>query len=107
MVTHIAGERRLRLFENRVLRMIFRYRRDEVTGEWRRLHNEKLYAVHSSLNIIRVIKSGRLRWAWQVARMRERRGAVMILVKKREGSNHWKRLRSSGQDNIKMNLREM
>jgi hypothetical protein len=63
--------------------------------------------VYSSPNIIGVIKSGRLRWGWQVARMRERRGAVMIIVKKSERINYLKILRSSGQDNIKMNLREM
>jgi hypothetical protein len=60
---------RLRVFENRVLRRIFGPKRDEVTGEWRRLHNEELYALYSSPNIIRVIKSRRLRWAGHVARM--------------------------------------
>jgi hypothetical protein len=63
---------RLRVFENRVLRRIFEPKRDEVTGEWRRLHNKELYALYSSTNIIRVIKSRRLRWAGHVARMGER-----------------------------------
>jgi hypothetical protein len=58
-----------------VLRKIFGPKRDEVTGEWRRIHNEKLYALYSSPNIIRVIKSRRLRWVGHVARMGERRGA--------------------------------
>jgi hypothetical protein len=66
---------RLRVFENKVLRRIFGPKRDEVTGEWRRLHNKELYAPYSSPNIIRVTKSRRLRWAGHVARMGERRGA--------------------------------
>jgi hypothetical protein len=62
-------ERRLRVFENRVLRSIFVPKRDEVTGEWRKLHNEKLNYVHSSPNNIRMIKSRRMRWAGHVAHM--------------------------------------
>jgi hypothetical protein len=62
-------ERRQRVFENRVLRRIFGPKRDEVTGEWRRLHNEELYALYSSPNSIWVIKSRSLRWAGHVARM--------------------------------------
>jgi hypothetical protein len=73
-------ECRLRFFENKVLRRIFGVKRDEVTGEWRRLHNEELYALYSSPNIIRVIKSRILRLAGHVARMGERRGAYRILV---------------------------
>jgi hypothetical protein len=63
---------RLRVFENRVLRRIFGPKRDEITGEWRRLHNKELYALYSSQNIIWVIKPRRLRWAGHVARMEER-----------------------------------
>jgi hypothetical protein len=79
-------ECRVRVSENRVLRWISRLTRDEVTGEWRRLHNEKLYALYSSTNIIRVIKSRRLRWTGHVARMSERRGAYRALIGKPKGS---------------------
>jgi hypothetical protein len=73
------------VLENRVLRRIFGPKRDEVTGEWRRLHNKELYALYSSPNIIRAIKSRTLRWAGHVARMGERRGAYRALVGKPEG----------------------
>ena len=69
-------ERKLRVFENMVLRRIFGPRRDEVTGEWRRLHNEELNHLYSSPNIVRVIKSRRMRWAGHVARMGEERGCI-------------------------------
>jgi hypothetical protein len=75
---------RLRVFENKVLRRIFGHKRDEVTGEWRRLHNKELYALYSSPNIIRVIKSRRMRWAGQVARIQKRKGACRILMGKPE-----------------------
>ena len=69
-------ERKLRVFENMVLRRIFGPRRDEVTEELRRLHNEELNGLYSSPNIVRVIKSRRMRWAGHVARMREDRGRI-------------------------------
>jgi hypothetical protein len=69
----------------RVLRRIFGPKRDEITGEWRRLHNKELYALYSSPSIIRVIKSRRLRWAGHVVRMGERRGAYRALVEESEG----------------------
>jgi hypothetical protein len=100
-------ECRLRVFENRVLRRIFGPKRDEVTGEWRRLHNKKLYALNSSPNIIRVIKSRRLRWAGHVARMGERRGAYRALVGKPEGRRPLGRPRRRWEDTIKMDLREV
>jgi len=69
----LREERKLRVFENMVLRRIFGTRRDEVTGEWRRLHNEELNDLYSSANIVRVIKSRRIRWVGHVARMGEDR----------------------------------
>jgi hypothetical protein len=81
----LREERRLRVFENRVLRRIFGPKMDEVTGEWRRLHNEKLHDLYSSPTIFRVIKSRRMRWAGHVARMGEERGVYRVLVGKLEG----------------------
>jgi len=80
----LREERRLRVFENRVLRRIFGPKRDEVTGEWRKLHNEELNNLYSSPNIVRVIKSRRMRWAGHVARMGEDRGVYRVLVGKPE-----------------------
>jgi PAS domain-containing protein len=94
-------ERRVRVFENRVLRRIFGPRRDEVTGEWRKLHNEELNDLYCSPNIVRVIKSRRMRWAGHVARMEERRGEYWILVGKPG------RPRRRCEDNIKMDLQEV
>jgi hypothetical protein len=76
----LREEQRLKVFENRVLRRIFGPKKDEATGEWRRLHDEELNDLYSSSNIIRVIKSKRMRWAGHVARMGEKRGAYRILV---------------------------
>jgi hypothetical protein len=81
----LREERRLRVFENRVLRRIFGPKRDEVTEEWRKLHNEELNDLYSSPNIVRVIKSRRMRWAGYVARMGEGRGVYRLLVGKPEG----------------------
>ena len=68
-------------------------KRDEVTGKWRRLHTEKLYDLYSSPNIIRVIKSRRMRWAGHVARIRDRRGAYVVLVERSEGKRSLERPR--------------
>jgi hypothetical protein len=65
----LREEYRLRVFENRVLRRIFGLKRDEVTGEWRKLHNKELHDLYSSPSIIRIIKLWRMRWAGHVARM--------------------------------------
>ena len=73
------------MFENMVLRRMFGPRKDEVTGEWRRLHNEELNDLYSSPNTVRVIKSKRMRWAGYVARMGEERGVYRVLVGKPEG----------------------
>jgi len=72
-----------------VLRRIFGPRREEVTGEWRRLHNEELHDLYSSPNIVRVIKSRRTRWAGHVARMVEERAVYRVLLGKPEGRNQW------------------
>ena len=76
----LREERRLRVFENRVLRRLFGLKRGEVTGEWRKLHNEELNDRYSLLNIVWVVKSRRMRWAGHVARMGERRGVYTVLV---------------------------
>ena len=81
----LKEERRLRVFENRVLRRVFGPKRDEVTGEWRKLHSEELNDLYSSPNIVRVIKSRRMRWAGHVALMGESRDIYRILVGKPEG----------------------
>jgi hypothetical protein len=81
----LKEKRRLRVFENRVLRRIFGPNRDEVTGECRKLHNEELNNLYSSPNIVWVIKSSRMRWAGHVARMGEERGVYRVLVGKPEG----------------------
>jgi hypothetical protein len=80
LVSHAKEEHRLRVFENRVLRRIFGPMRDEVTGEWRKLHNEELRNLYSSPDIIRQVKSRRVRWAGNVARMGEERKVYKVLV---------------------------
>jgi hypothetical protein len=75
----LREECRLRVFKNRVLRRIFGSKRNEVTGEWRKLHNKELYAQYSSPNVIQVIKSRRLRWAGRLACMRERSRVYRVL----------------------------
>jgi len=81
----LREERSLKVFENRVLRRIFGPKIDEVTGKWRKLHNEELNNLYSSPNIVRVIQSRRIRWEGHVARMGEGRGVYMVLVEKPEG----------------------
>ncbi|KAJ4449257.1 hypothetical protein ANN_00654 [Periplaneta americana] len=103
----LREEHRLRVFENKVLRKIFGVKRDEVTGEWRKLHNAELHALYSSPDIIRNIKSRRLRWAGHVARMGESRNAYRVLVGRPEGKRPLGRPRHGWEDNIKMDLREV
>jgi hypothetical protein len=102
----VRKEHRLRVFENRVLR-IFGPKRDEVTGGWRKLHNEELHGLYSSPSIIMVIKARGVRWAGHVAHMGEVRGAYNILVGRPEGRRPLGRPRRRWEDNIKMDLREI
>jgi hypothetical protein len=102
----LREEHRLRVFENRVLR-IFGPKWDEVTGEWRKLHNEELRDFYSSPSIIRTIKSRRMRWAGHVARMGVKRHAYRLLVGKPEGKRPLGRPRRSWVDNIRMDLGEV
>jgi hypothetical protein len=95
------------VLENRVLRRIFEPKRDEVTGGWRKLHNEELHNLYSSPNIIRMIKSRRMRWVGHVARMGAKRNACRILVGKPEGKKPLGRLRHRWVDNIKVELGEL
>jgi hypothetical protein len=103
----IREENRLRVFENRVLRIIFGPKRDEVTGEWRKLHNEELYNLFSSPDIIRQVKSRRMRWAGHVARMGEDRKVYKVLVGKPEGKRPLGRPSRRWEDRIRMDLREI
>jgi len=102
----LREERKLRVYENMVLR-IFGLRRDEVTGKWRRLHNDELNDLYSSLNFVRVIKSRRMRWVGHVARMGEERGAYKVLVGKPEGKRPLGRPRRRWVNNIRMDLQEV
>jgi hypothetical protein len=89
------------------VRRIFGPKRDEETGGWRKLHNEELHNLYSSPNIIRIIKSRRMRWAGHVARMGEKRNACRIFLGKPEGKRPLGRQRRRWVDNIKMDLREI
>jgi hypothetical protein len=97
-------EHRLRIFENRVLR-IFRPKREE-DGSWRKLKNDELHSLYSSPNIVRVIKTKRMKWAGHVARMGQGRGVYRMLVGRPEGKRPLGRPRRRWEDNIKMDLRE-
>jgi len=103
----LREERKLRVFENMVLRRIFGPMRDEVTGEWRRLHNEELNDLYPSPNIVRVIKSRRMKWAWHVARMGEERGLYRVLVGKPEGRRPLGRPRHRWVANIRIDVQEV
>jgi len=103
----LREERKLTVFENKVLRRIFGPKRDEVTGEWKRLHNEELNDLYSSPNIVRVIKSKRMRWAGHAARMDEEREVYRVLVGKSEGKRPLGRPRLRWVGNIRMDLQEV
>jgi len=100
-------ERRLRVSENRVLRRVFGSKRDELTGEWRKLNNEELSDLYSLPNIVRVVKSRRMCWAVHVARMGEGRGVHRFLVGKPEGKRPLGRPRRRREDAIKMDVQEV
>jgi len=103
----LREERKQRVFESMVLRRIFGPRRNEGTGEWRRLHNEELNDLYSSPNIVRVITSRRMRWAGHGALMGEERVVYRVLVGKPEGKRPLGRPRLRWVDNIRMDLQEV
>jgi hypothetical protein len=95
------------VFENRVLRWIFGPKRDEVTGEWRKLHNEELHDLYSSPGIIRIMKARRMRWSGHVARMGEKRNTYTFLVGKPDERRPLRRPRRRWLNNIRMDLVEV
>jgi hypothetical protein len=95
------------VFENRVVRRIFGPKRDEVMGEWRKLYNEELHILYYSPNIIRQIKSRRMRWAGHVARMGKERNVYRVLMGKSEGKRPLGRPRRRWEDGIRIDLREI
>jgi hypothetical protein len=103
----LREEHRLRVFENRVLRGIFGLRRDEVTEEWRKMHSGEIHNLCSSPDIIRQIKSRRMRWAGHVARMTEGRNVYRVLMEKPEGKRSLERPRRRWEYGIKMDLSEI
>ena len=103
----LREERWLRVFENRVLMRVFGTKRDEITREWKKLHNKELSDLYSLPNIVRVVKSRRMRWAGHVARMGEGRGVHRVLVGKPEEKTPLGRPRRRWEYNIKMDLQEV
>ena len=103
----LREERRLKVFENRMLRRIFGPKRDKVRREWRKLHNEELHDLYCIPNILRVIKSRRMGWAGHVARMGVNLGVYWILLGKPQGKRPLGRPRHRLEDNIKMDLQEV
>jgi hypothetical protein len=102
----LREKHRQRVFENRVLRRTFGPKKEE-DGSWRKLHNDELHSLYSSTNIVRMIKSRRIRWAGHVARMGEGRGVYRVLVGRPEGKRPPGRPKSRWEDNIKMDVREI
>jgi hypothetical protein len=103
----LREECRLRVFENRVLRRVFGPKRDEVTWEWRKLHNEELNDLYSLPNIVRVVKLRRMRWVGHVVHMEEERLVHRVLMGKPEGKRPLGRPRLRWEDNIKMDVQEV
>jgi hypothetical protein len=103
----LTEEHRLRVSENRVLRGTVGPKRHEVTGKWRRLHNEEFNGLYSSSNTIQVIKSRRMRWEGHVARMEKRKAAYRILVGKPDGKRLPGRAKHRWEDSLKMDLQEV
>ena len=103
----LREEGSLRVFENRVLRRTFGPKRDEITGEWEKLHNEELNDLYSSPNTFWATKSRRMRWAGHVARMGERGGIYRVLVGKPEGKRPLGRPRRRWEGNSKMDLQDV
>jgi hypothetical protein len=99
----LGEEHRLRLFENRVLRRIFGPKREE-DGSWRKLHNDELQSLYPSPNIVRAIKSRRMRWTGHVTRMGEGRGVYRVLVGRTESKNHWEDLGVRGRITLRWTL---
>ena len=95
------------MFENSVWRRVFGPKRDEVTGEWRKLHSGELSVLYSLPNIVQVVKSRRMRWAGHVARMGQGRGMYMVLVGRPEGKRPLGIPRRRWEDNIKTDLQEV
>jgi hypothetical protein len=107
LVSNINGKHRLRVFGNRVLRGIFGPKREEVTGEWSKLYNGERHNLYLSPDVIRQVKSRRMRWAGHVARVGEGRNVYRILVGRPEGKRPLERRRRRWEDGIKMDLREI
>jgi hypothetical protein len=103
----VSGEQRLGVFENRVLMRIFDPKRGEVTGKWRRLHNEELHDLYCSPSIIRIIKARRMRLAGQVTRIGEKRNAYRLLMGKPEGRRPLGRQRRRWMDLVEVGWRDM
>jgi hypothetical protein len=103
----LREEHRLGAFENRVLKRIYGPKRDEVTGEWRKLHNEELRDFYSSPSNIRIMKARNMRWAGHIARLGEKMNAYRLLVGKREGRRPLGRPKRRWLDNIRMDLVEV
>jgi hypothetical protein len=102
----LREEDRMRVFENRVLRIIFGRKRDDVTGEWRKFHSEELHILYSTANIIRQIISWRMRWAGYEARMGEERKVYNVLMGKPEGKRPLGGPKHRWENGIRMDLRE-